>query len=220
MSRLLCVAATLYISINAMGQGTFQGLGDLPGGGFRSYARDISADGNVVVGDSDSDSGVEAFRWTAESGIQGLGDLADGAFQSMAHAVSADGNIIVGYGSTFEGRIRASYWTLSSGMQNLNPPSVGTSQAYGVSSDGSVIVGDGGGWTNDGTGWLHSSQGVNPAFGISADGYVILGRGPARWIKGSQVEGLGGDGGQAWGASSDGSHGHTRSNRQFRGIIV
>jgi len=44
------------------------GLGDLPGGGLDSLAYAASADGSVVVGHSQSDAGIEAFRWTAATG--------------------------------------------------------------------------------------------------------------------------------------------------------
>ena len=53
---------------------SFQGLGDLPGGGFWSNAVGVSADGSVVVGFSDSSASDigEAFRW--ENGVMtGLG---------------------------------------------------------------------------------------------------------------------------------------------------
>jgi len=53
---------------------SFQGLGDLYGGIFRSDAKGVSADGSVVVGWSDSVSGYQAFRW--EAGVMtGLGYL-------------------------------------------------------------------------------------------------------------------------------------------------
>lgn len=50
----------------------FQGLGDLPGGNIFSQAAGVSADGSVVVGQSNSASGGEAFRWTAGGGMVGL----------------------------------------------------------------------------------------------------------------------------------------------------
>jgi probable HAF family extracellular repeat protein len=69
-------------------------LGDLPGGAFSSQARGVSADGSVVVGNSISASGLEAFRWTAAGGMIGLGDL-PGSFGSGASSVSADGAVVV-----------------------------------------------------------------------------------------------------------------------------
>ena len=64
----------------------FQGLGDLPGGDFKSAAYAISADGSVVAGQSSSASGSEAFRWTLAGGIVGLGDLAGGYPQQQTFA--------------------------------------------------------------------------------------------------------------------------------------
>jgi probable HAF family extracellular repeat protein len=54
-----------------------EGLGDLPGGGFFSIARAISADGGVIVGQGTSTSGQEAFRWTEDDGMVGLARLSD-----------------------------------------------------------------------------------------------------------------------------------------------
>src|SRR5262249_40671602 len=51
---------------------TFGGLGDLPGGRVFSNAIDVSADGLVVVGDSYSSRGREAYRWTPSTGMEGL----------------------------------------------------------------------------------------------------------------------------------------------------
>jgi probable HAF family extracellular repeat protein len=66
--------AVILASGECAAQASFQGLGDLPGGTFESRAYGVSADGNTVVGYSDSGS-AEAFRWTAASGIHGLGFL-------------------------------------------------------------------------------------------------------------------------------------------------
>lgn len=44
----------------------------------------VSANGRVVVGVSQSASGPQAFRWTAETGMVGLGDLPGGGFGSEA----------------------------------------------------------------------------------------------------------------------------------------
>ena len=55
----------------------FQGLGDLPGGGFLSGAEGVSADGKTVVGYSVSKSGTEAFKWNQEDRTTSLGRLPD-----------------------------------------------------------------------------------------------------------------------------------------------
>jgi len=60
---LLCgvLLVNLLPQANA-GPFSFSGLGDLPGGSVYSGANGISADGSVVVGASESASGLEAFR--------------------------------------------------------------------------------------------------------------------------------------------------------------
>jgi probable HAF family extracellular repeat protein len=123
------------------------GLGDLPGGRFDSKARAVSADGSVVVGTSDSASGLEAFQWTRSAGMVGLGDLPGGRFQSQANAVSADGAVVVGSSLSRSG-VEAFRWTRTGivGLGDLpggRPPSAFKSRAYAVSSDGGVVVGSG-----------------------------------------------------------------------------
>lgn len=107
------------------------GLGDLGGGDVYSQALAISGDGQTVVGDSHSEQGYEAFRWTAENGMVGLGDLPGGSFESVAEAVSADGSVVVGWslGEAFR-------WAATTGMVAL-----GAGTAFGVSADGSIVVG-------------------------------------------------------------------------------
>ena len=126
------------------------GLGDLSGGAFDSAALAVSANGRVVVGVSQSASGPQAFRWTAETGMVGLGDLPGGGFGSEALAVSADGSVIVGRSLTANG-YEAFIWEAATGMQNLRTvieSRIGVdvqlpmlTAANGVSADGSVIGG-------------------------------------------------------------------------------
>jgi probable HAF family extracellular repeat protein len=72
-------------------------LGSLGGGG-KAFC--TSADGSVIAGDCANDQGnIEAFRWTAETGMVGLGDFAGGFFISSMYEMSADGEILVGYGT-------------------------------------------------------------------------------------------------------------------------
>ena len=87
--------------------GGMVGLGVLPGM-MNSRAWGVSGDGSVVVGWSESNSGHQAFRWTADGGIRALWDVllshgvdpaADGwSTLEFAKAISADGNTIVGDG--------------------------------------------------------------------------------------------------------------------------
>jgi probable HAF family extracellular repeat protein len=85
------------------------GLGDLPGGGFSSLARGISADGRLIVGISQGANGDEAFVWTETHGIQRLWDVllayganptADGwTSLQQARAASGDGRFVAGWGT-------------------------------------------------------------------------------------------------------------------------
>jgi probable HAF family extracellular repeat protein len=126
------------------GQWVPEVLGDLAGGEYRSYARGMSLDGNVIVGLASSDLGAEACSWTLSDGtwvIAGLGDLPGGAFWSEAYGCSADGSVVIGQGSSDVG-CRAFRWT-EAGMVDLGV--VGKrkySAAWGCSSDGSVVVGE------------------------------------------------------------------------------
>ena len=98
--RALTLVATMLIVTPGFA-GTvpsFQGLGDLPGGGFFSQAFGMSADGLVVVGQSSvgfTASDRETFRWTNGEGMVGLGDL-NGFFDGNAYDVSADGSVVIG----------------------------------------------------------------------------------------------------------------------------
>jgi probable HAF family extracellular repeat protein len=127
------------------------GLGDLPGGTFDSQARGVSANGSVVVGQSNSASGREAFRWTSAGGMVGLGDLPGGSFFGRANGVSADGSVVVGLGSSAVGS-EAFVWDATNGMRSIQD--ILTAQGVdltgwqltegrAVSADGSIIVGYG-----------------------------------------------------------------------------
>jgi len=94
-------------------------LGDLPGGLFNSIAHDLSADGSVIVGSSDTlredgNNTRSAFYWTADMGMVNLQDLLirhgvtnlDGWRLSEARAVTPNGLTVVGTG-VHDGRIEA-----------------------------------------------------------------------------------------------------------------
>ncbi|MFO0948548.1 MAG: hypothetical protein U1D30_21930 [Planctomycetota bacterium] len=114
-------------------------------------ASGVSADGSVVVGQSSSSFGYEAFRWTQSGGMAGLGDLPGGNFSSIAMDVSGDGLSVVGYGTT--STIEAFYWREEIGMVNLqqwlinhgvaNMTGWSLTSAQAISSDGTQIVGYG-----------------------------------------------------------------------------
>jgi probable HAF family extracellular repeat protein len=187
---------------------SFRGLGffDSSNPNIYSYARGVSADGSVVVGESRNGETSEAFRWTQSEGMVGLGFLAGSNVYSSASGVSADGSIIVGgSGQGAYGNTEAFRWTQESGMAGLGfiGSSNVNSNASGVSADGSIIVGSSGQvayggaeafrWTQEsgmvGLGFFPLGYCVPPDIsscayfrayssnGISADGSVIIGMG-------------------------------------------
>jgi probable HAF family extracellular repeat protein len=169
-------------------------LGDLPGGIFQSAAFGVSADGSIVVGQSTSSSGLEAFRWTSGTGMVGLGDLPGGVFSSTAENISADGSVIAGAGNldlvSFT-TVEAFRWTEATGMVGLGdlPGGDPLSAADDISANGLVIVGDSFSasgleafrWTNEGgmvgLGDLPGGIFESHAWDVSADGSVIVGNG-------------------------------------------
>lgn len=75
------------------------GVLQIIGEGSYTAAHDVSADGEVVVGEA----GGRAFRWTAHTGLQNLNRvyselIRDGSEMQVAHAVSPNGRYIVGIG--------------------------------------------------------------------------------------------------------------------------
>ncbi len=91
------------------------GLGDLPGGEFESSAYDVSADGSVVVGAGQTDSGYRAFIWKADTGLRNLKEVLSSDFGlelaewelTRANAISDDGLTIVGEGINPDGLTEA-----------------------------------------------------------------------------------------------------------------
>ncbi|TWU22591.1 PEP-CTERM sorting domain-containing protein [Bythopirellula polymerisocia] len=129
------------------------GLGELPGGLTNSSALGVSADGQVVVGDSDSTLGLQAFRWTEATNMVGLGFLTGGSFSS-ATDTTADGSIVVGIAS-MGADSDPFIWDDSNGIRNLvdvltNDFGLGIAltgwdliEATAISDDGRVIIGNG-----------------------------------------------------------------------------
>lgn len=216
-------------------------LGVVPADSFfgtanASVAESVSADGSVIVGRSLSVStgNLQAFRWTAATGMVGLGALSGGGPDSAAIALSADGSVIVGRSSSantiFTLTREAFRWTSSTGMVGLGDLSGGSfnSFANGISADGSVIVGAGN--SADGveaTRWTQATGMVSigdlpggsvntVAQDVSADGSVIVGNGTSasgveafRWTLSDGMVGLGDLAGGsfssiAYGVSADG----------------
>lgn len=115
----------------------------------------VSCDGSVVVGTGTFGvgSGLQAFRWTAATGMEGLGDLSGGSRMAQANAVSDDGHVVVGFGTPDGGASVAVVWTSALGLIPLQPrleAALGLdltgwtlTEAHDVSGDGLVIVGEG-----------------------------------------------------------------------------
>lgn len=195
MASLLSGTALLMCAAH-LPAASFRGLGVLPGGAYYySSASDVSADGAVVVGESLSANGTEAFRWTEAIGMMGLGALGGADFVSTAHAVSADGLVVVGSSQSPKSgpRTEAFRWTEGGGMIGIGdlPGGEFASAGSGVSSDGSVLAGGSAStlspslaeayrWTES-TGLL--GLGVFPAgqspatvpWSLSADGTTVVG---------------------------------------------
>lgn len=165
-------------------------------GGQYSVANGVSADGTIVVGDSDNGMGsVLAYRWTEGTGMISIGDLGGG--NSFAKAISSDGRTIVGMSHNPAHEGHAYRWREGTGVEDLGVLSGhASSMANAVSADGTVIVGTSyspGSYTafrwseqnqlQSVSDWLAAGKVTAPtwskseATGVSADGTVIVGNG-------------------------------------------
>lgn len=184
---MVLLGAGLGLSARTVPAASFVGLGDLPGGQYRSFPTAISDNGGggaVVVGESWSASGIQAFRWSYFGGMVGLGYL-PGDNTSYAKALSANGAVIVGVSDSAAGGYRAFRWTAATGMQEIGP---GT--AVATSSDGNVVIIEGVNdlrWTPGGTVAL-TFPGYPMA--VSADANIIVGRGAGPDGAGPQYEAI------------------------------
>ncbi|MGD8454727.1 MAG: hypothetical protein PVJ57_23170 [Phycisphaerae bacterium] len=190
-------AFCLFLAASAspgQAQGSFQGVGDLPGYEYTSYVYGISPDGLAVVGGSESEDGYQGFRWTTE-GLLGLGHCGEGFFFSSGRAAGSNGLVVVGYdqwagGHPLTTKCFATIWTPATGMVPLQC-GLGDfmwAEAFGVTPGGDFIVGalrlnleSGYGpfrWT-PATGMLpiallgDDMYGV--AYGVSGDGNTVVG---------------------------------------------
>jgi probable HAF family extracellular repeat protein len=173
---------------------------------------DMTADGAVVVGESNSPTfgnQSEAFRWTAAGGAVGLGDLPGGLKWSYTRAVSADGNVVVGASGSVDGVSggqQAFRWTQAGGMAGLGFLGGTFSEATGTNADGTIVVGrasnTGGNsvpfrWTAA-TGIKAMTTVLGSATAMTPDGRFVVGYGsfasPSeafRWSEASGFERLG-----------------------------
>ena len=176
-------------------------LGRLPAGTAYSDASDISGDGSIVVGCSNTDLGERGFRWTSETGIINLGLLEDDSLRSRrsdAVAVSGDGAVIVGSSSSALGT-QAVLWRSNGqviGLGDLPGGGFG-SWAVDTSWDGTVVIGGG-----------SSDKGSEPFRWTAQTGMVGLGFIPG-WVR-SYVSACSSDGSVIVGAGSP-----TPTNKHF-----
>lgn len=165
--------------------GGIQGLGDLNGGQFNSFATKVSADGSVVTGLGEpGGNNSAAFRWTQATGITRLNTPPGMLGGGIGYAVSGDGAIITGSSGN-----KACFWNIGAG-QAIPPVNAASSfsEARAISNDGNIIAGAEGSafdnarafmWTAHGGTVLlpdvPNGTGNTIATGISGDGHVILG---------------------------------------------
>ena len=180
----------------ACAQAQFIPLGDLPGDRFLSTSFDVSAHGNVVVGDGKvfgGFAGYQAFRWEASEGMTSLGNLPSSYPESSAYGVSPGGRYIVGGSSSYAGH-QAFMWSRETGIFGLGdlPGRDFLSIAQGVSAGGRVVVGYSDSAENRDGSWQafrwtpeHGMQGLgfhegsvrdhSLAHDVSSDGVTIVG---------------------------------------------
>jgi probable HAF family extracellular repeat protein len=209
--------------------GIFIPLGDLPGGDFFSQAYEVSGDGSVVVGVSQTENGREAFTWSPQDGMVSLGVPA-GMRGTSAWGVSSNGSVVAGSLEMHPQPERTAFvWTALDGVVPLQGCACNEfDSATAVSGDGQYVVGrmfTSGGprayrWSmEDGALNLGDLPGGNTdshANAISHDGSVVVGSSGTvggyrafRWTADSGMVDLGnfrpGGESQAIDVSSDGS---------------
>jgi hypothetical protein len=122
-------------------------LGHLPGPTIGSWARDISADGQAIVGVQHSAAGTanaaRALRWTETTGLVELGTVPAGYRGTMAWQVSADGSVAIGNLQRQTSGFEAGRWSEATGWIGLGDFEGGSvhSLATDVSADGAIVVG-------------------------------------------------------------------------------
>lgn len=190
---LLALALTSLLAPAASAQ-SFQGIGDLTGGIFKSFAYGVSADGTTVVGGGTSAAGTEAVYFRNGTLVT-LGDLAGGAVDSYASSTNFDGSVIVGTGrnAAMHRGVRWDGPSYGASLLPQVPGFPGGAQGTGISANGQTICG----WGTDNqttaysivTGYridngvltgllapLPGSASDSGSYATSADGSVIVGR--------------------------------------------
>jgi uncharacterized membrane protein len=155
-----------------------------------------------------------AVLWSGTTQTDLVNYQGNNTYRSVARAVSGSGNTIVGSGDGANGT-KAVRWVVNSSYtaQLLHAEMAYTySEAFGVSSDGSIIVGRSSSgafrWTTAGLALLPSGTGAE-ANAISADGTVIVGATgdglAVRWVGSASPTPLASAQGQAVAANNNGT---------------
>jgi len=175
----------------------------------------------VVVGDSSSSSGKEAFRWTEAGGIEGLGDLPGGNFKSRAGGASTNGLVVVGTSYISDTSKEGFRWTSGDDIQGVGdlPGGDYKSGMSAVSADGTILAGyasasgsiEATRWTQAGgfeqLGFMAGGT-FSQTFDMSSDGSAVVGQGnhvttgrdeAFRWTQPTGMLGIGDlSGGAIW----------------------
>jgi uncharacterized membrane protein len=157
--------------------------------GVYGYVNGMSADGNILVGNTSDGIGISsAFRWTTEVGFQRMNGVPTDVF-SYATGVSFDGSAVVGgiqYSSApSTGKYEAFLWRSDVGIDFVGEGSGTYFDGWAISGNGTVITGHGHNghhafrWnsTEGLTSLNNSLYGFQYSVGnaISADGSVVVG---------------------------------------------
>lgn len=181
----------ILTNFNSSG-GAFVALAALEGSdSLESNATGVSADGSVIVGNSASSLGLEAFR--LENGVMtGLGDFStsdDGVSFSTAEGVSGDGSVVIGTARLGDALYRGFRWTAGGGLEQIgavvNPDANDLHiSATAITRAGDVIAGYDDqtpwSWSNGVSSTIPASRfrpvaaGVEGIFGTSVENPAIM----------------------------------------------
>jgi probable HAF family extracellular repeat protein len=156
-------------------------------------ANAITPDGNTIVGwvrPPANPSSGDSFITNSTQGFTLISNPApNSGYISSAQAVSADGKVVAGYSPTASMNSEAYRWTAAGGLEPLGtlPGGSKSSDAFGISADGSVVVGTSDSpqgdqayrWTQStgmvGIGDLPGGEFSSGPAAVSANGNVIVG---------------------------------------------
>jgi probable HAF family extracellular repeat protein len=207
IARYGLLVCGLFAAAPLLGQPSFQGLGNPPGYNYLE-AIAVSADGQFIAGTANrmADNKYAAFRWSPAGGFTWLGDLPGGDNDAVSKGFSAHGFHVVGYSDTADGE-EGFRW--QGGAMTGIGDGPASSNAFGISYDGSVVVGfDWEGLKTSAFVWVRggplaelgtlNGSGTSYGYGVSFDGSVAVGRSSSdngyeafRWTAAGGMVGLG-----------------------------